>query len=158
VVNKSLTTYVGRGYIGQIIPPFPSSSKEEEEVHREVERRKENKTKHEVDKMIGNIHERLEGSGKAPMDPKVAFKEVLNNLFFNQQAMTQSLAHMDDRLATESTLGTQAPHATKGNSGAGNEPYSPTLTYTSLSRIPRPLFPSFQRASSTTSQQLIAQR
>jgi hypothetical protein len=51
-----------------------------------------------------------------------------------------------DRLARVGTLDTQVPHATHGKSGAGSRPQSPSRTYTSASRIPRPLFPSFQRA------------
>jgi hypothetical protein len=108
--------------------------------------------------MMGDRYERPEGSGKAPMDPEATFMQVLNNLVVSQQAMTQSLAQMADRLATGSTPGTQAPHAAQGNSGAGNRPHSPTRTYTSSSRIPRPLFPSFQRAPPTATQQPIAQR
>jgi hypothetical protein len=65
---------------------------------------------------------------------------------------------MADTLAIVGTLGTQAPHATHGNSGASSRPQSPTRTYISLSRIPRPLFPSFQRAPPIATQQSIAQR
>jgi hypothetical protein len=72
--------------------------------------------------------------------------------------MTQSLVQMDDRLAIVDTLGTQAPHAAHGNSCVGNRPQSPTRTYISSSRIPRPLFPSFQRAPLVAAQQPIAQR
>jgi hypothetical protein len=104
------------------------------------------------------VYERPEGSGKAPMDPDAAFMQVINNLVVSQQAMTQSLAQMVDRLAIVSTPGTQAPHAAQGNSGAGSRPHSPTRTYTSSSRIPRPLFPSFQRAPPAAAQQPIAQR
>jgi hypothetical protein len=135
-------------------PPFPPSSEEEEEAHREAERRAER----EAERMMGDRYERPEGSGKAPMEPEATFMQVLNNLVVSQQAMTQSLAQMADRLATGSTPGTQAPHAAQGNSGAGNRPHSPTRTYTSSSRIPRPLFPSFQRAPPTATQQSIAQR
>jgi hypothetical protein len=106
--------------------------------------------------MLGDRYERPEGSGRSPMDPDVAFMQVLDNPVVSQQAMTQSLAHMVDRLALVDTPGTQAPHAAQGNSGAGSRPQSPTRTYTSSSRIPRPLFPSFQRAPPT--QQPIAQR
>jgi hypothetical protein len=56
------------------------------------------------------------------------------------------------------TLGTQAPHVAQGNSGAGSRPQTPTHTYTSLSRIPKPLFPSFQRAPPVATQQSLAQR
>jgi hypothetical protein len=54
--------------------------------------------------------------------------------------------------------GTQAPHAAQGNSGAGSRPQSPTRTYTSASRIPRPLFPSFQRVPPVAAQMPITQR
>jgi hypothetical protein len=106
---------------------------------------------------MGDIYERPEGSGKAPMDPKVAFMQVLNNLVISQQAMTQSLAQMEDRLATGNIPGENVLHATQGNSGVGSRPHSPTRTYTSSSRIPRPLFPSFQRELPATTQP-IAQR
>jgi hypothetical protein len=108
--------------------------------------------------MMGDRYERLEGSGKAPMDPEATFMQVLNNLVISQQAMTQSLAQMEDRLATGNIPGENVLHATQGNSGAGSRPHSPTCTYTSSSRIPRPLFPSFQRALPTTTQQPVAQR
>jgi hypothetical protein len=65
---------------------------------------------------------------------------------------------MADRLAIVGTPGTQAPHAAQGNSGVGSRPQSSTRTYTSSSRIPRPLFPSFQREPPVAAQQLIAQR
>jgi hypothetical protein len=120
-------------------PPFPPSSEEEEDAHREAERRVE----HEEERMMGDRYERPKGSGKAPMDPKEAFMQVLNNLVVSQQAMTQSLAQMADRLATRSTPSTQTPHTSQRNSGAGSRPHSPTCTYTSSSRIPRPLFASF---------------
>jgi hypothetical protein len=136
-------------------PPFPPSSKEEEEAHREAKRRAEREAKHEAKRMLGDRYERPEGSGKAPMEPKAAFMQVLNNLVVSQQAMTQSLAQMADRLAI---VGTQAPHAAQENSGAGSRPQTPTRTYTSPSRIPRPLFPSFHRAAPATAQQSIAQR
>ena len=72
--------------------------------------------------------------------------------------MSKSLAQVADRLAMVDIFGTQGPHAAHGNSGAGNRPQSPTHTYTSASRIPRPLFPNFQRASPVAAQILIAQR
>jgi hypothetical protein len=55
-------------------------------------------------------------------------------------------------------LGTQGPHAVHGNSGVGSRHQSPTRTYTSASRIPRPLFPSFQRETPVAPQIPIAQR
>jgi hypothetical protein len=91
-------------------PPFPPSSKEEEEAHREAERRAE----HEAERMLGDRYERPKGSGKAPMEPEAAFMQVLNNLVVSQQTMTQSLAQMADRLAIVGTPGTQAPHAAQG--------------------------------------------
>jgi hypothetical protein len=61
----------------------------------------------------------------------------------SQRTMSQSLAQMVDRLARVGTPDTQVSHAAQGNSGAGSRPQSPSRTYTSESRIPRPLFPSF---------------
>jgi hypothetical protein len=119
--------------------PLPPSSEEEEEAQREAERRAER----EAERMLGDRYESREGNGKAPMEPEEAFMKVLNNLVVSQQAMTQSLAEIVDRLAIVVTQGTQAPHAAQGNSGVGSRPQSPTPTYTSLSRIPRSLFPSF---------------
>jgi hypothetical protein len=75
-----------------------------------------------------------------------------------QRAMTQSLAQVVDRLAIVATPGTQAPHTSQGNSGAGSRPQPPTRTYASSSRIPRPLFPSFQRAPALAAEQQLAQR
>jgi hypothetical protein len=63
------------------------------------------------ERMLGDRYERPEGSGKAPMDPDATFMQVLDNLVVSQQAMTQSLAQMADRLAIVGTPGTQAPHA-----------------------------------------------
>jgi hypothetical protein len=56
------------------------------------------------------------------------------------------------------TSRTQAPHAAQGNLGESSRPQSPTLTYTSASRIPRPLFPNFKRAPPIEAQLMIAQR
>jgi hypothetical protein len=64
------------------------------------------------------------------MEPEATFMQVLKNLVVSQQAMTQSLAQMVDRLAIVGTPGTQAPHAAQGNSGAGSRPQTPTHTYT----------------------------
>ena len=124
-------------------PPFPPSSEEEEEALREVERRAER----EAEKRLGDRHERPEGSGKTPVDPNVAFMQVISDMLASQRTMSQSLAQVANRLAMVDITGTQAPHETHGNSGAGSRPQSPTRTYTSASRIPRPLFPNFQRAS-----------
>jgi hypothetical protein len=67
-----------------------------------------------VERMLGDRYEGPEGSGKAPMELKESFMQVLSNLVVNQQAMTQSLAQMVDRLAIVGTQGTQAPHALRG--------------------------------------------
>jgi hypothetical protein len=91
-------------------PPFPPSSEEEEEAHREAERRVEHEAEREVERMLGDRYERREGSGKAPMEPEESFMKVLNNMVVSQQAMTQSLEEMADRLAIVVTQGTQAPH------------------------------------------------
>jgi hypothetical protein len=72
--------------------------------------------------MLGDRYERPEGSGKAPMDPEADFMQVLGNLVVSQQAMTQSLAHMAERLAI---VGNQAhkPHMQhKGTQGQAVEP------------------------------------
>jgi hypothetical protein len=72
--------------------------------------------------------------------------------------MSQSLAQVVDRLARVVTLDTQVPHAAQENSRAGSRPQSPSRTYTSVSRIPRPLFPSFHRAPSVAAPPPIPQR
>jgi hypothetical protein len=108
--------------------------------------------------MLGDRYERTKGSGKAPMEPEVAFMQIISDMLASQRTMSQSLAQMADRLTMAGILGTQAPNAAQGNSGAGSRPQSLTRTYTYASRIPRPLFPSFQRAPSVTTQVLIAQR
>jgi hypothetical protein len=77
--------------------------------------------------------------------------QVINGMLASQQTMSQSLTQVVsqsltqvvDRLARVGTPDTQVPHASQGNLGAGNRPQSPSHTYTSASRIPRPLFPSF---------------
>jgi hypothetical protein len=76
----------------------------------------------------------------------------------SQQTMSQSLAQVVDRLARVGTPDTQVPHATQRNSGVGSRPQSPSRTYTSTSRIPRPLFPSFQRAPPVAALPPIPQR
>ena len=73
--------------------------------------------------------------------------QVINDMLASQRTMSQSLAQVADRLAMIDISGSQGQHAAHGNSGASNRPQSPTRTYTSASRIPRPLFPNFQRAS-----------
>jgi hypothetical protein len=59
---------------GPDFPPFPSSSEEEEEVRREAERRADHEVEREAKRMMGGTYERLECSGKAPMDPDATFK------------------------------------------------------------------------------------
>ena len=93
--------------------------------------------------MLGDRYERPEGSGKAPIDPEAAFMQVINDMLASQWTMSQSLAQVVDRLARVGTPDTQVPYAAQANSGAGSRPQSPSHTYTSASRIPRPLFPSF---------------
>jgi hypothetical protein len=65
-------------------PPFPPSSKEDEELHIEEERREESEVEHEAERMLGDIYERLEGSGKAPMEPETAFMQVINDMLASQ--------------------------------------------------------------------------
>jgi hypothetical protein len=123
--------------------PFPPSLEEDEEAHREAERRAEHEAEHKAKRMLGDRYERPEGSGKAPMEPETTSMQVISDMLTSQWNMSQSLAQVVDRLARVGTPDTQAPHAAQGNSGAGSRPQSPTRTYTSASRIPRPLFPSF---------------
>jgi hypothetical protein len=61
-------------------------------------------------------------------------------------------------LARVGTPDTQILHAAQGKSGVGSRPQSPSCTYTSGSRIPRPLFPRFQRATLVAAPPPIAQR
>jgi hypothetical protein len=84
--------------------------------------------------------------------------QVINDMLASQRTMSQSLAQVVDRLARVGTPDTQVSHAAQGNSGVGSRPQSPSRTYTSASRIPRPLFPSFQRAPPLAAPPLIAQR
>jgi hypothetical protein len=84
--------------------------------------------------------------------------QVISDMLASQRTMSQSLAQVMNRLDMVDILDTQAPHAAHGTSGASNRPQSPTRTYTSASRIPRPLFPNFQRASPVAAQIPIAQR
>jgi hypothetical protein len=84
--------------------------------------------------------------------------QVINDMLASQRTMSQSLAQVVDRLARVGTPDTQVLHAAQGNSGAGSRPQSPSRTYTSASRIPRPLFPSFQRAPPVAAPPPIAQR
>jgi hypothetical protein len=139
-------------------PSFPLSSEEEEEAHREAERSAEREAEHEAERMLGDRYERLEGSGKALVDPETTFMQVINDMLASQWTMSQSLAQVVDRLARVGTPDKQVPHVAKGNSEAGSRPQSPSCTYTSASRIPRPLFPSFQRAPPVAAPPPIAQR
>jgi hypothetical protein len=84
--------------------------------------------------------------------------QVISDMLASQRTMPQSLAQVADRLARVGIPGTQTPHATQENSRAGSRLQSPTRTYTSGSRIPRPLFPSFQRVPPVAAQMSIAQR
>ena len=139
-------------------PPFPPSSKEEEEAHREAERRAEHEAEREAKRMLGDRYERLESSGKALVDPETTFMQVINDMLASQWTMSRSLAQVVDILARVGTPNTQVPHAAQGNLGVGSRPHSPSHTYTSGSRIPRPLFPSFQRAPPLAAPPPIAQR
>jgi hypothetical protein len=108
--------------------------------------------------MLGDRYERPEGSSKAPVDLDIAFMQVINDMLAIQWTMSQSLAQVVDRLARVGTPDTQFLHAAQGNSGAGSRPQSSSRTYTSASRFPKPLFPSFQRASSVAALPSIAHR
>ena len=94
-MNMSLTSYNRRRERRRPrpdYPPFSPSSEEEEEVHREAERRAEHEAKREAERMMVDRYERPKGSGKARMDLDAAFMQVISNLMFSQQCMTQSLA------------------------------------------------------------------
>jgi hypothetical protein len=91
--------------------PFTPSSEEEEEAHREAERRAEREAKREAERMLGDRYERPEGSGKAPVDPEIAFMQVINDMLASQWTMSESLAQVVDRLARVGTPDTQVPHA-----------------------------------------------
>jgi hypothetical protein len=52
-------------------------------VHREAERNEECEAQREAERMMGDIYERPEGSGKAPMEPEASFMQVLGNLVVN---------------------------------------------------------------------------
>ena len=54
-------------------PPFPLSSEEDEEAHREAKRRAEREAVREAERMLGDRYERPEGSGKAPIDLEASF-------------------------------------------------------------------------------------
>jgi hypothetical protein len=115
-VGDEYVTYNRRKERRPKFPPFLPSSEEEEEAHREVERRAE----HEAERMLGDRYERPEGSGQAPKEPEAAFMQVISDMLASQRTMSQSLAQVADRLAMVDIPGTQAPHAVQGNSGAGS--------------------------------------
>jgi hypothetical protein len=83
--------------------------------------------------------------------------QVINDMLASQQTMSQSLAQVVDKLARVGTPDTQVPHAAQGNLGAGSRHQSPSRTYTSASRIPRPLFASFQSSPPVAAPPPIAQ-
>jgi hypothetical protein len=68
-------------------PPFPPSSEEEEEAHREAEIRVER----EVERMLGDRYEKPDGSGKFPVDLEASFMQVINDMLAIHWTMTQSL-------------------------------------------------------------------
>jgi hypothetical protein len=107
-------------------PPFPPSSEEDEEAHKEAERRAEHEVECEAERMLGDRYERLEGSGKAPMEPNTTFMQVINDMLASQRTMSHSLVQVVDRLARVGTPDTQTPHVAQGNLGAGSRPQSPT--------------------------------
>jgi hypothetical protein len=111
-----------------------------------------------AERMWGDRYLRPEGTGKVPMEPEAALMQVISDMLASQRTMSHSLAQVVERLAMVDIPGIQAPHAAQGNSGAGNRPQTRTCTYTSSSRIPKPWFPSFQRAPPTATQQPLAQR
>ena len=138
----SLTTGTRKEGIGlTFLPSLPVQRKRKR--HTKKQRGAEHEVEREVERRLGDTYERPEGSGKAPVDPDAAFMQVISDMLASQRTMSQSLAQVADRLAMVDIPGTQGPHAAHGNSGAVSRPQSPTRTYTSVSRIPHPLFPSF---------------
>jgi len=63
-------------------PPFSHCSEEEEEE--EAQREPERRAERGAERRMGDIYERPEGSGKAPMDLEATFMQVLNNLMIRQ--------------------------------------------------------------------------
>jgi hypothetical protein len=61
-------------------PPFPPSSEEEEEAQREAERRAECEAECEAKRRLGDRYERLESSGKTPVDPDTAFMQAISDM------------------------------------------------------------------------------
>jgi hypothetical protein len=75
-----------------------------------------------AERMLGDRYERSKGSGKAPMEPKATFMQVISDMLASQRTMSQSLAQVANRLAMVGIPSTQAPHATHWNSGVGSRP------------------------------------
>jgi hypothetical protein len=63
-------------------PPFPPSS--EKEAQKKAERRAEREVECKAERRLGDRYERPEGSGKAPMDPDVAFMQVIGDMLASQ--------------------------------------------------------------------------
>jgi hypothetical protein len=79
-VGDEYVTY-NRHKEGRPISDFPLFlPSSEKDAHREAERRAEHEDEHEAERMLGDRYERPEGSGKALMEPKATFMQVLNNL------------------------------------------------------------------------------
>jgi hypothetical protein len=114
----SLTTGIRKEGIGLIFPLFLLAQRKRK---RHTKKQREGQSC-EAERMLGDIYERPEGSGKAPVDPEAAFMQVINDMLASQRTMSQSLAQVVDRLARVGTPDTQVPHAAQGNSGAGSRP------------------------------------
>jgi hypothetical protein len=61
--------------------------------------------------MLGDRYERPEGSGKTPMEPEASFMQVISDILASLWTMSQSLAHVADRLAMVGIPSTQFRHA-----------------------------------------------
>jgi hypothetical protein len=138
----SLTIGIGKEGIGLIFPFFLLAQRKRKR-HKEAERRAKHEAKHEAKRMLGDRYERTEGNGKAPVDLEEYFMQVIYDMLSSQRTMYRSLAQVVDRLARVGTPETQVLHVEQGNSRESSRPHPPSCTYTSRSRIPITLFPSF---------------
>jgi hypothetical protein len=107
----SLTTGIGKEGLGMIFLLFLLAQRKMKRHTEKKRERAECEAKCEAKRIIGDRYEQPEGSGKAPMEPKTTFMQVIKDMLASQWTMSQSLAQVVDRLARVGTPDTQAPHA-----------------------------------------------
>jgi hypothetical protein len=83
IEDPDVREHVGDGYVTYnrckerrprpVFPPFPPTSKEDKEAHREAEKRVECEVEREAERMLGDRYERPWGSGNSPMELEAAF-------------------------------------------------------------------------------------